>query len=213
MYARNCMVILILHCAIVWFNKITPCNGQVVCENPGNPTNGHSNVMVESDNTVAVGTVIKYSCSVGYEMVGSTELVCQPSGEWNGPVPTCQPVCQSVADCGYPVASFGMSVSLTDDAVECEAVYTCGHGYELVGNATRACQPNGTWSGAEPSCKGIDCGKPSEIDDGMIIYVGTTFPSLVAYECNDGFELVGGIFRLCGMSGSWVGEVPLCQRE
>ena len=60
---------------------------------------------------------------------------------------------------------------------------------------------------------GIDCGKPSEIDDGMIIYVGTTFPSLVAYECNDGFELVGSIFHLCGMSGSWVGEAPLCQRE
>lgn len=144
----------------------------VVCENPGNPTNGHSNVMVESNCTMAVGTVIEYSCSIGYEMVGSTELVCQPSGEWNGPVPTCQPVCQSnsfatqfimvnfckclgVADCGYPVASFGMSVSLTDDAVGCEAVYTCGHGYELVGNATRACQPNGMWSGAEPSCKGM----------------------------------------------------------
>lgn len=34
------------------------------------------------------------------------------------------------------------------------AMYSCGLGYKLIGQATRACQNNETWSGQEPSCIG-----------------------------------------------------------
>ena len=61
---------------------------------------------------------------------------------------------------------------------------------------------------------GIDCGKSIEIDNGVMIYVGTSFPCLVTYECVDGFELIVGLLvyfvYTCGMSGSWVGEASLC---
>ena len=67
----------------------------IVCEDPGNPANGSSNVLAESNSTLAIGTVIKYMCLPGFKLVGSIERVCQPNGEWNGTMPVCQPVCQS----------------------------------------------------------------------------------------------------------------------
>ena len=35
------------------------------------------------------------------------------------------------------------------------ATYKCSLGYQLVnGSSLRACNPDGTWNGTEPSCKG-----------------------------------------------------------
>jgi len=33
------------------------------------------------------------------------------------------------------------------------AIYTCGHGWEIVGAEERVCQANGAWSNQEPYCK------------------------------------------------------------
>ena len=33
------------------------------------------------------------------------------------------------------------------------AVYSCHHGYDLIGNRTRMCQQNGNWSGIVPVCQ------------------------------------------------------------
>ena len=33
------------------------------------------------------------------------------------------------------------------------AIYTCGHGWEIVGAEERVCQANGEWSNQEPYCK------------------------------------------------------------
>ena len=34
------------------------------------------------------------------------------------------------------------------------ATYTCNIGYQLVGASNRVCQPDGTWSGDNPACRG-----------------------------------------------------------
>ena len=33
------------------------------------------------------------------------------------------------------------------------AIYTCGHGWEIVGAEERVCQASGDWSNQEPYCK------------------------------------------------------------
>ena len=33
------------------------------------------------------------------------------------------------------------------------AIYTCGHGWEIVGAEERVCQADGAWSNQEPYCK------------------------------------------------------------
>ena len=34
-----------------------------------------------------------------------------------------------------------------------EAIYECNKGYDIIGNVTRICLEDGTWSGAAPVCK------------------------------------------------------------
>ena len=46
------------------------------------------------------------------------------------------------------------SVDMTGVTVGSTATYTCNDNYQLMGASTRMCQPNGTWSGEEPSCIG-----------------------------------------------------------
>ena len=33
------------------------------------------------------------------------------------------------------------------------ATYTCNPGYDIIGDLTRTCQENGSWSGSEPFCQ------------------------------------------------------------
>ena len=47
--------------------------------------------MREPDPVVTqLSNVVRYSCDVGYELLGSQERTCQSSGEWSGQLPTCQ---------------------------------------------------------------------------------------------------------------------------
>ena len=57
-----------------------------------------------------------------------------------------------LADCGSLSSPFHGMVRLTGTLQRSEAIYTCGSGYVIVGNDTRECLPDGTWSGEVPHC-------------------------------------------------------------
>lgn len=44
----------------------------------------------------------------------------------------------------------------TDTTEGSEVTYSCNVGFNLVGSATRTCLSDGTWSGTEPTCEGIN---------------------------------------------------------
>ena len=54
------------------------------CEHPGNVTNG----MVSFDGTY-LDDIATYTCNFGYELVGSSQRVCQLNETWSNMVPTC----------------------------------------------------------------------------------------------------------------------------
>ncbi len=45
------------------------------------------------------------------------------------------------------------NVELSGLTVGSTAAYTCDGGFQLAGNKKRQCQPNGQWSGNDPSCR------------------------------------------------------------
>ena len=64
----------------------------------------------------------------------------------------------TVADCGtLSVANgevtFEAAAGRGETEFESVATYTCNTGYNLVGNAMRTCQADGTWSGSDPLCQ------------------------------------------------------------
>ena len=56
-------------------------------------------------------------------------------------------MCPTLAD---PVNG---SVSLEGTGVGDMASYSCNTGYELIGDDTRTCQADGSWSGSPPTCQ------------------------------------------------------------
>ncbi len=58
-----------------------------------------------------------------------------------------------VVDCGHLSPPVGGSVTLTGTTVGSQAFYSCGKGYELMGDSVRTCQFNGLWTGKEPICE------------------------------------------------------------
>lgn len=58
----------------------------------------------------------------------------------------------AVVDCGDLPTLLNGLVVVDDTAFNDTAIYSCDKEYELVGNATRICLANGSWSGNQPSC-------------------------------------------------------------
>ena len=65
----------------------------------------------------------------------------------------------AVIDCGNLTAPEGGQVTFAPGVVmtletglDAIATYTCSEGYDLVGDAMRACQENQQWAGPEPNC-------------------------------------------------------------
>lgn len=43
----------------------------------------------------------------------------------------------------------------------------------------------------------LDCGKPDQLNNGHVIYTGTTFGSVALYICKNGFILTGNAKKTC----------------
>lgn len=56
-------------------------------------------------------------------------------------------------DCGPLDAPTNGGVIHEQTTYESVATYSCTIGYNLIGETTRMCQDNGSWSGMEPVCQ------------------------------------------------------------
>ncbi len=61
----------------------------------------------------------------------------------------------TVIDCGGLDDPINGLVTLEDTVLESVATYSCQDGYTLVGDDTRLCVDEGTWSGDAPVCEGV----------------------------------------------------------
>ena len=111
-----------------------------------------------------------YSCGTGYNLVGTSQRVCQFNGSWSEQPAQCQSMekinnnyCCSqlptVVDCGDLRVVSGyygnLNVNFPSTTYNSTAIYICmDSGYRLVGESIRVCNANGNWSGNQPKCGG-----------------------------------------------------------
>jgi len=62
------------------------------------------------------------------------------------------------------------------------------------------------------SCSVVDCGTPSTISNGDVIYSSTTYEADATYFCNDGYNMTNpaALVRFCTQYGYWSGSLPVC---
>ena len=139
-------------------------------------------------------------------MVGEDSNLCLNEESWEHPFPSCRevvcPNIQSLANGRVSVEGFRFRRIVH---------YSCNEGYVLVGDNTRTCLETGNWSGEDPTCTPRMCQEPPEIQNGFLDDVfSLEYGSVITYRCEDGFKLVGGGERVCGHTGQWSGQQPVC---
>ncbi|XP_064385046.1 sushi, von Willebrand factor type A, EGF and pentraxin domain-containing protein 1-like isoform X2 [Halichondria panicea] len=149
----------------------------------------------------ASGGTATYTCSTGYTLSGSSTRTCQTDGAWSGAAPTCVRPCPTLP---HPLNG---RVSASGGT----ATYTCSTGYTLSGSSTRSCQTNGAWSGAAPTCGGVQCPELSHPSGGTVTITSRAPRGIAFYRCNTGNNLIGSSTRSCQTDGTWNGNAPTCQ--
>ncbi|HJL19970.1 MAG TPA: hypothetical protein RMH99_30175 [Sandaracinaceae bacterium LLY-WYZ-13_1] len=172
----------------------------VDCGAPPMPTNGTATA---SETTF--GATATHTCDAGYDLVGDMLRTCLADGTWSGSTPMCL-----IGDCGPLVSPENGTVTASSTTVGADATYACDTGYDLVGDATRTCQTDGSWSGSAPTCVLVDCGSLSPPANGSVSAPTTTYGASASYACDFGYTLSGSATRTCEASGSWSGGAPTC---
>ncbi|XP_075681928.1 CUB and sushi domain-containing protein 3 isoform X5 [Rhinoderma darwinii] len=180
----------------------------VNCTDPGIPENSIRESKIEHGN-FTYGTVVFYDCNPGYNLFGSSVLVCQPNGQWDKSLPEC-----IMIDCGHPGVPPNAIISGEKFTFGSTVHYSCTGRRTLIGHSTRTCQLNGQWSGSLPHCSGDAtgrCGDPGVPAHGS--RDGTEFrtKSTMRFSCEVGYVLHGSEERTCLNNGSWTGRQPECK--
>uniref|UniRef100_A0AAV2LT87 CUB and Sushi multiple domains 1 n=1 Tax=Knipowitschia caucasica TaxID=637954 RepID=A0AAV2LT87_KNICA len=193
-----------------WSSPLPVCK-VVNCSDPGHVENGVRHSGLRYPEVFSYGITVAFHCKRGFYLLGSALLTCQHDGRWDRPVPRCL-----VISCGDPGVPPNAVVSGTHSWTYGSVLrYSCLPGGVLVGNTTRNCQEDATWSGAPPYCTGVSpgiCGDPGMPPHGARLG-GEEFKtkSLLRFSCEAGFNLIGSAERTCLHNGTWSGTQPLCQ--
>uniref|UniRef100_A0A8C6R0X9 Sushi, von Willebrand factor type A, EGF and pentraxin domain-containing protein 1 n=1 Tax=Nannospalax galili TaxID=1026970 RepID=A0A8C6R0X9_NANGA len=151
------------------------------------------------------GTMVSYTCNLGYELLGNPVLMCQEDGTWNGSAPSCISI-----ECDLPVAPENGFLHFTQNTMGSAAQYSCKPGHILEGSDLRLCLPNKKWSGTPPRCEAISCNKPNPVKNGLIKGSNYSYLGVVFYECDPGYVLNGTERRTCQENKNWDGHEPVC---
>ncbi|XP_070562410.1 complement receptor type 1-like [Ptychodera flava] len=194
-----------------WTHDLPLCEAE--CVDPGTPSDGSQ--VGAFEYPVCSGTCVPYTCDEGHELHGE-EIICCDDGDWSSPIPSCNPTCE---DPGHP--HHGRQVGDHDYPVSEGYVveFQCDDSYVLFNNGTKECIAsskttchNGTWTDPLPLCK-QPCDDPGTPSDGFQT-TENTYPvctaTIVGYECDEGFEMIGFHSTICHDS-DWMIDMPFCR--
>lgn len=188
---------------------------RTTCLNPPEIENGI--VTQEGDS---LGDVLRYSCKIGYELVGNSTRSCGHDGKWNGASPTCH-----VIICKEPLSiAHGNITAIHGYTFGNEIKYSCKEGYELLGISSRICTSDKTWTNEQPECEAIECPRPDVPFGYVAVSIGInehmehiklldkfTAGMIIEIECERGYILVGSNEMRCLTNRTWLPLPPVCE--
>ncbi|XP_066302889.1 sushi, von Willebrand factor type A, EGF and pentraxin domain-containing protein 1-like [Branchiostoma lanceolatum] len=146
---------------------------------------------------------VSFTCSTGYEIVGTSTLTCQADQTWSDTVPAC-----IRSQCPVPQAPPNGDVTGSNEYGN-TVTFGCEVGYRLEGSPTRTCMATKTWSGIETSCVLKTC-PPAHAPGHGSVSGGNSYGDTVTYSCETGYDMLGTPTRTCQDSQQWSGNQPYC---
>ncbi|CAF0950052.1 unnamed protein product [Rotaria sordida] len=174
----------------------------------------HGNIIYSNGNRF--GSRATYECDIGFILEGPKYRHCQ-GDMWWGPTNSV-PYCAQEIFCNQPPditnAVNDVPSTITTFHAGYSVKYTCLLGYVGNGTTTSECTFLGQWTFATLKCTPIDCGSPGILRNGFLSGERFDYPNIIAFFCNDGFELIGkDTTRACQENGLWSGTMPFCQKK
>ncbi|RXN28988.1 sushi repeat-containing SRPX-like isoform X1 [Labeo rohita] len=125
---------------VPWCAPVKVKHGHVSCQSPR--AERYSNVL---------GTRCKIRCKTGYEMHGSSEILCMASKQWSGNY-----ACREVRCPKLTMPSNGGYKCSDGSYFNSRCQFFCSPGYTLRGDHSATCQSSRTWSGGNSVCVDVD---------------------------------------------------------
>lgn len=133
-----------------WSAAAPECQA-VACTPLLSPRNG-TMTCVQPPGDSGLKSTCQFTCNAGFSLSGPERLDCTPSGHWTGSPPVCEAVkCSKLhiiepilMNCSNPWGNFSYGSACT---------FHCPAGQLLNGSVKTACQENGQWSTATPTCQ------------------------------------------------------------
>ena len=133
-----------------------------------------------------VGSRRLINCRGFTKLQGNNTIECQSNGQWS------QPGQCKVITCDAPVIANAITSSGTNEFGH-RAMFSCHHGFKLVGSNQIECKRDSTWD-IQGSCVSF-CGALPEIENGKYKIEGLS----AELACNDGFQVQGNTTSSCNV--------------
>nr|CAB3266735.1 sushi, von Willebrand factor type A, EGF and pentraxin domain-containing protein 1 [Phallusia mammillata] len=189
----------------IWTPMSRPICVRQVCPDPLDVANGNIIIDRPVGETLNVpGTMVRYMCNEGYDLVGEMTIICQDTKTWDPPNTQ---TCVRQECCPPPSIAFG---SFTNSKLVYQVndmiAYICDDGAPPIGPATSMCLADGTWSLTPlPTCQAV-CPPPPSIPLGTFSPIQDTYSptNTVIYDCCNGITITGtSTTNTCGSDGTW----------
>ncbi|XP_064628865.1 uncharacterized protein LOC135488260 [Lineus longissimus] len=166
--------------------------------------------MVSGDKDTGIASVVKMKCGRGYEKVGgSTRRVCQVTLTWTGKDIVCKAL-----ECSKLVIKNAVA-NTTSRTFGTVVGFSCNHGTSRttrdLGNATRRCMANQTWSGSDITCLPPQC---PELPSSTIANTSDrSIGVVVKLSCARGMINATGDQQItCSQDQKWKGKILICKK-
>ena len=184
-----------------WSGSEAACRSRAACE----PINYLANGRVIGDS-FSIESTVQFACGPGYQLVGPSAIRCTVQASWDGVPPVCVPVL-----CPEPASFLNGRIRGSARRYSDSIVYECQAGFTLLGPQVRRCGLEGIWSEGEPLCALITCPELPRLTHGTV-EAGWRIPGDKArFVCDLGWQLVGPTNITCTNTGSWNGDMPVCE--
>nr|XP_022318603.1 CUB and sushi domain-containing protein 3-like [Crassostrea virginica] len=192
------------------FERDLPSCTVATCSRPKIP-----NAMIHPDKqTYEYNETVRFSCRLGFRLIGTFVKSCQQDGHFEGDLPSC-----TVITCQRPQLSRELHIASNpfkqtfyyNESVK----FQCSAGFSLQGPSVKYCRNNGDFQKDLPTCSNVTCQRPSlsnalQLSGTDPLQQTFSYNESVLFYCSDGFHLQGPLIKYCRQSGDFKYNIPIC---
>ncbi|KAM6949553.1 LOW QUALITY PROTEIN: sushi, von Willebrand factor type A, EGF and pentraxin domain-containing protein 1 [Aplochiton taeniatus] len=187
-------------CVLPYSGEGKNCTEPVKCPRPDAPEFGYREA-----SDFLLGSQVVFTCQEGYQLIGSSRVKCQETGNWSGEFPYCRAL-----SCEKPPTPEKAVMTGTNFTFGSKVTFSCVKGFQPQGPYELQCMASLRWSGAPPVCQPVTCRDPPLVQHAGYILKGNTYLSTVSYSCAEGYRPQGPMEVVCEASGEWSSPAPRC---